>query len=202
MLREIIPMFILAFLLITISAYADTGGSKTNISAPDGHRPWKESGLSVGYGVDSIPEGKYEAILLIWHLAYDLEAYLPILKNHRGILVAVCEPQVNPVVQPETEVEFGVGIGLKYLYPLTDRIYPYLQGTTGPHYISVRTEDQHRGFLFANTIAAGLYYFLSERTAINVNYRFRHMSNAGLKRPNGGIDTHSGVVGISFFFGH
>jgi hypothetical protein len=187
---------LLAILFINNLAFADTGGK----TAPEGRPFWKESGLIVGYGADMLPEGKYEPIFLIWHLAYDLKEYIPGLKKHRGILTAVCEPQINPVFRPETDLEFGVGIGLKYLYPLTDRLYPYLQGTVGPHYISVQTEDQASGFIFANTIGAGLYYFLSERTAIQAGYRLRHMSNAGLKSSNSGINTHSGTIGISFFF--
>jgi hypothetical protein len=161
---------------------------------------YKEAGFIAGYGTGSIHEGNYEPVLLIAHLAYDLKAFFPSLDKHRGILSVVCEPQINPVFQPKSDIEFGVGLGLKYMYPATDNLYPYIQGTVGPHYISVQTDDQASGFTFADTIGAGLYYFVTKTTAVNAGYRFRHMSNAGIKSPNGGINTHFGTAGVSLFF--
>ena len=192
-------VLLITLLLVIPFAFAENG-NKTAITNPEDRSLWKESGFVAGYGTGGIREGNYEPLLLIWHLAYDLKGYIPALRNHRGILTAVCEPQVNPAFRPRSEVEFGVGFGLKYLYPVTDNLYPYIQGTVGPHYISVQTEDQASGFLFADTIGGGLYYFLSKSTALHAGYRFRHMSNAGLKSPNGGINTHFGTAGISFFF--
>ena len=93
-----------------------------------------------------------------------------------------------------------MGIGLKYMYPVTDRISPYIMGSVGPHYISVQTEKQASGFIFADTIGAGIYYFLDRKSALNIGYRFRHVSNADLKSPNGGIDTQIGTIGYSVFF--
>ncbi len=191
-------VLLLALSLISPCAFAENG-SKTAVTEKTA-RPLKEVGAVVGYGTGSIQEGNYEPILLSVHLAYDLKGYFPSLGNHPGILAAVCEPQINPVFQPKSDIEFGVGLGLKYMYPLTDNLYPYIQGTVGPHYVSVQTEDQASGFLFADTIGGGLYYFLNKTSAVNVGYRFRHMSNAGLKSPNGGINTHFGTIGYSVFF--
>ena len=42
--------------------------------------------------------------------------------------------------------------------------------------------------------------FLSDRTAVYAGDRWQHVSNAGLDQPNRGVDSHTGVVGISFFF--
>jgi len=159
-----------------------------------------ESGGIVGMGTGSIPEGNYQPILLIWHLAADLRHHVSSLKNHRGTLSVICEPQVNPVFDPRTDIEFGVGVGLKYMYPVTDRLSPYIMGSVGPHYISVQTEKQASGFIFADTIGAGIYYFLDKKSALNIGYRFRHVSNADLKSPNGGIDTQIGTIGYSVFF--
>jgi opacity protein-like surface antigen len=64
----------------------------------------------------------------------------------------------------------------------------------------VKTSDQANGFIFSDTIGAGLSFFVTEYSAINVEYRLRHMSNAGMEKPNGGIDTHFGTIGYSLFF--
>jgi lipid A 3-O-deacylase len=161
---------------------------------------FKEAGLITGYGRASIAEGKYETIPIILHLGMDLSKFLSGLKGHRGLLTAYLEPQINPVISPANEVEVGVGIGLKYQYPVTNFFSLYVNASTGPHYISVNTADQADGFAFSNSIGAGAYFFVNKNTAVNAGYRFRHLSNARTRYPNGGIDSHFGVIGFSFFY--
>jgi hypothetical protein len=36
--------------------------------------------------------------------------------------------------------------------------------------------------------------------ALNLGYRIRHMSNAGTRQPNIGINDHFAMAGISLFF--
>ncbi len=161
---------------------------------------FKEAGLITGYGRASIAEGKYETIPIILHLGMDLSKFFSGLKGQRGLLTAYLEPQINPVISPGNEIEFGVGIGLKYQYPVTNFFSLYVNASTGPHYISVNTADQADGFAFSNTIGTGAYFFVNKNTAVNAGYRFRHLSNASTRYPNGGIDSHFGVIGISCFY--
>jgi len=159
-----------------------------------------ESGFITGFGNATIHEGDYQTALLVWHLGLNLDRFFPSLKNHRGTLSFFIEPQFNPVFNPETDFEFGLGIGLQYQYPFSDRLSFYALGSMGPHYISVVTRKQENGFIFADTLGAGLYFHLTGRSALNVGYRFRHMSNADFNKPNGGIESHFGVIGYSVFF--
>ena len=151
-------------------------------------------------GTGGTSEGDYNPILLIWHLGSDLKRYLAPLNEHKGTLSFILEPQVNPAFNPRTDIEFGVGVGLKYAYPVTEKISPYIMGTVGPHFFTLKNEDQATGFVFANTFGAGLYFYLDKKSAINLGYRYRHISNAGIKDPNGGINTQFGVIGYSIFF--
>ncbi len=163
--------------------------------------PWvTESGFITGMGTGSTSEGQYRPILLMWRLGSDLKQFINPLENHKGSLSAICEPQINPVIDPRMEVEFGVGLGLQYTYPVTPKISPYIMGTAGPHFITLPNENQANGFVFSSTIGAGLYYNLNQSSAIGIGYRYRHLSNAGLHRPNGGINTHFGTIGYSVFF--
>ena len=159
-----------------------------------------ESGIVTGFGTGSTSEGQYQPILLAWHLAADLKKYWKPLEGHQGILSFVLEPQINPSFGPSTDIEFGVGVGIKYMYPVTGRISPYVLGSVGPHFITVQDRDQANGFIFASTVGAGIYYYLDKKSAINLGYRLRHMSNAGLKSPNSGINNHFGTIGYSVFF--
>ena len=192
----------LAVLIVTIvlffPAYSTAGTTDINSC---NKRLLTESGIIIGYGTGNISgEKHYEPILLIWHLGCDLKRFIPKLEDHQGTLSLYIEPQINPVFNPETDLEFGVGIGLKYLHPLTERISAYIFGSIGPHYITVKTKNQANGFLFSDTIGAGISFFLTEKSSLNLEYRYRHMSNADLEKPNRGIDTHFGMIGYSVYF--
>jgi len=163
-------------------------------------RLFTEMAIITGLGASNIPEGNYQPILLIGHLGIDLKRYFQKLENHRGIFSFFLEPQFNTVVNPTRDFEFGIGIGVQYLYPLTDKLSTYVMGSIGPHYISVVTRREANGFIWSDFIGAGLYYYLTKDSAINAGYRFRHLSNADFAMPNGGINTNFATIGYSVFF--
>jgi hypothetical protein len=43
-------------------------------------------------------------------------------------------------------------------------------------------------------------YFFREHWAFSAEYRRRHVSNAGIKQPNGGIDSNVYLFGVSYYF--
>jgi hypothetical protein len=163
-------------------------------------RFFTEMGFITGFGSGNIPEGTYQPILLIGHFGVDMKRYFQGLKDHRGTLSVFLEPQFNPVFSPQTDFELGVGVGIQYMYPVMDKLSIYVLGSVGPHYISLVTSQQATGFIFSDTIGAGLYYYLTKDSAINAGYRLRHISNANCASPNLGINTNFGVIGYSVFF--
>jgi hypothetical protein len=190
------------FVILALIFFFSNGvwGSEGKGGEGSGGTFFTEMGVVTGYGSGNIPEGRYQPILLIGHFGVDLKRYISGLRNHPGTISAFIEPQVNPVFDPSTNFEAGIGIGLQYSYPVYEPLSLYILGSTGPHYVSVVTQKQANGFLFSNVFGVGIYYSLSKDSALHVGYRFRHMSNADLAEPNGGIDTHMGVVGYSLFF--
>jgi opacity protein-like surface antigen len=46
----------------------------------------------------------------------------------------------------------------------------------------------------------GISYFLTDQVALNVGYRFNHISNAGTHYPNLGLNASLPYGGFSFFF--
>ncbi len=159
-----------------------------------------EWGFYTGMGNGNVEEGAYKPIFFILHLGVDMKRWLPSLQGHRGILSLFLEPQFNPSFTPRQNVEFGIGVGAKYAYPFGDTFAVYAQGSVGPHYITLNSTDQAQGFLFADTIGAGLNIYISRGSAIDIGYRLRHMSNAGTRLPNHGIDSHIGLIGFSLFY--
>jgi len=165
-----------------------------------GAQAGREAEFTIGLGTASIPEGKYQPLLMTWRIGRELKKYFPRLGELPGRLTAFLEPQLNPSHRPEDSVEFGLGIGVQYRYAFTERVAGYLFGSTGPHYMTLVTAEQAQGFLFSNTLGAGLYYFLREDSALNLGYRYRHLSNAGLVEPNGGINASFITLGYAIFF--
>ncbi|MBI3077117.1 MAG: acyloxyacyl hydrolase, partial [Deltaproteobacteria bacterium] len=47
----------------------------------------------------------------------------------------------------------------------------------------------------------GVLWFTNGQTAINVEYRFHHISNAGTATPNRGLNASFLLVGVSTFLG-
>ena len=195
---KLIMLFaILAAISLNNSVYADENSTE---AGPADSRLFMESGVITGFDSGNIDEGNYQPILLIWHMGIDLNGFFHAPKDCKGKFSLYLEPQINPVVNPETDIECGIGLGFKFMYPVTDSLSTYIMGGAGPHYISVNTKKQANGFMFSDIIGAGFYYFLTEKSAVNVGYRFRHMSNIGLAKPNHGIDNHFGTIGYSIFF--
>jgi hypothetical protein len=161
---------------------------------------FNESGVITGVGTGNTSEGHYQPVFLIWHLSKDLNTHVLPIKNREGKLSFVCEPQINPVFHPRADIELGIGFGLQYGIQLSDRIIAYIIGTTGPHFITLKNEDQSNGFVFADTIGAGAYFPIDKNHAINAGYRWRHLSNGGIQCPNGGINSHVFILGYSVFF--
>jgi hypothetical protein len=191
---------ILIFLCLLLFSHPSTAAESNQTGAKPAEKGLiDESSVITGFGTGNIAEGHYTPILFIWHVGMDTEKLFPKLKC-RGRLSLFLEPQFNFVTGPDTDFEVGMGIGIQYLYPFSERISAYILASTGPHYISVVTEDQANRFNFADLVGCGLYYFFSPHSAINVGYRFRHISNAGLAMPNDGIDTQFMTVGYSVFF--
>ena len=160
----------------------------------------KEITMNAGYGEGNTDDGVYQHILLAVNIGFDLAPYFPLLEHHQGNTLFFLEPEINPVLGPETGVELGISLGIKHRVPLNKRWHIYFMGSSGPHYITVETEDQADGFIFFNSIGTGVSFFLTDRSAVNFEYRFRHASNASTHEPNRGIDSHVGAVGYSLFF--
>jgi hypothetical protein len=134
-------------------------------------------------------------------MGMDTKRWFPSLQGHRGTLSLFFEPQLGfTAMSQENGVEFGVGVGLKYAYPIGDSYSAYILGSVGPHVMSLKTEDQANGFIFNDTIGLGMDFKISPGNAINIECRLRHLSNAGLQNPNYGIENLIGLVGYTLSF--
>jgi len=150
-----------------------------------------------------LPEGTvYQPFLPLLNFAFT------VLKNpKKGNLFVYIEPQYNPVwiVDREREIsdkkfEAGLNVGIRYEYKIWPKFRVFGGAGSGPHYISAETTLQSKGFIFSDNLFLGIKREIKNKFFVGLRYQFRHISNAGLKQPNEGIDNHFTVIEISKSF--
>lgn len=95
--------------------------------------------------------------------------------------------------------EFGFNVRANLNFTISQ--YDVISGTvgSGPHYLIYQNGRQTDGFLFSdNFLASYIRYFeLNNRHCyVKVEIGYRHISNAGIEKPNGGISNF--IVGLGF----
>jgi hypothetical protein len=164
----------------------------------------KELGLRVAYGVFNtvLPEKDiYRPILILPYFNYYLSK-----REKRSKFSVYVEPQITPVRvkykstgQEDWEKEIGINGGFSYSYWF-NWFTIYVGIGSGPNYISVVTKKQANGFIFSDNIYAGIKREIKNNYFLDIHIRGRHISNAGLKNPNYGINNAFGGLGFSKFF--
>ena len=98
----------------------------------------------------------------------------------------------------------GVGFTpkIKYSFVALDRIRPYAEFAGGPFWsdLTEKIPEESGQFNFILTAGFGVSYFLTDQAALNVGYRFQHVSNAGTSYPNIGLNASLPFGGFSYFF--
>lgn len=121
--------------------------------------------------------------------------------NPSQLLQFQIEPFISFVSSPDTNVETGTSFLLKAgILPQTWKFQPYIKAGVGMVYMTQHTREQSTQFNFIEQGGMGMHYFFQKNTAVTLEGRFRHLSNAGIKHPNHGINTYFAVAGISYRF--
>lgn len=97
----------------------------------------------------------------------------------------------------ETGQELGINGGVlihKNLFK--DKVNLFCMLSAGPHFISGAPERQAGGFIFSDNATAGLMFKIDPYSHLFIGGGIRHISNAKLKHPNGGINTTKIQVGL------
>ncbi|MCM8785191.1 MAG: acyloxyacyl hydrolase [Candidatus Omnitrophica bacterium] len=108
------------------------------------------------------------------------------------------EPSIAHVLNPSDNFEIGVSLFALYRFSGSN-FQPYVKIGTGIVYFSTDFTEQATHFNFATSIGLGLKFSL-KRFSIYTEGRFRHVSNAGIKLPNEGINSKIFLFGIGYNF--
>lgn len=116
----------------------------------------------------------------------------------KGETEFLAETFINTVISPDSNVEVGFDLLVKYAYPVTDRINPYFLAGGGVMFMTQHTIEQSTQYNFIPQLGCGVSYDLKENMAIDLEYRYRHLSNADIKLPNDGINVNMFLIGVTY----
>lgn len=199
-------------LFLPLTVYA--GNKQNSVSEEKNPTSFvKEFCLMTGYASGKLDQkGTYEIIPGVVRLGYNLNTiglgFTDLLKpvfdaahiTPKGYTELVLEVFVNGVTRPDSNIETGATLLLKYAYPLTEKIYPYGIAGGGGIFLTQHTREQSTQCNFTPQIGGGFAYFLKKDFSVNLEYRVRHLSNANTKEPNEGINVRMCLVGISWYY--
>ena len=194
-IKGVILVLFLLLLIVTTSVFAERPA--------EGIGKWlQEVGVFTGYMNGSLRAQKhFESVPVGLRFGFDLKPFTKKFGlDPKGMLELVYEPFINTITQPRTNAEIALAFLLKYAYPLTEKFYPYIEIGSGFDYMTLHVYEEGMQFNFVDQGGAGIYYFFKKDLALNLGYRFRHLSNCGTAKPNAGIQSHEYLVGLSYFF--
>jgi lipid A 3-O-deacylase len=119
---------------------------------------------------------------------------------YRGNAELVYEAFGGTRESPDRRTVVGVLPMLRYSFATGSRWVPFVNGGVGGAYTDIRHPDLSGGLQFTVQVGAGGHYFLSEERALTLQYRWFHLSNAGIRSPNSGLNTHLFFAGMSWLF--
>lgn len=136
------------------------------------------------------------------------QIYYPFKEGRKFVYEVLVEPQINFVKyrlfdrslnRPENAsrltvdenhlMEFGLTLGGIARYPVSNDLSFYGMLSFGTFYLANRNERVAEGIAFASQGSLGLRIKVFKKTYWDFRAGMRHLSNAGLQKPNGGINT-------------
>ena len=156
---------------------------------------WDYFCILSGYMVEDELADKddYEIVPVFLEVGRDITDWIEGRIHLPGKIFFELEGFVNPVIGPDNNVEFGLNLGLRWQPFQWRRLRPYLKAGTGPGYTTQHTNEQATQWNFFSFAGVGLEWNIDKRKSLLFEYRYRHFSNASIKKPNKGVN-HQGIV--------
>ena len=160
------------------------------------HKAKTMVGLMYGYGTQE-PLGmkadyQYDAIY------YQFQYYRSLVRWQKSGIELLIQPQYNRTnfIHGDRKFrnyygyEIGLNVGFLFRrYLANESISIYVLLSSGPHYASSLPFRQSSGFIFSDNLFLGVTIKLYDNIYLDLRPGIRHLSNAGFKKPNGGINS-------------
>ena len=193
-------------------AYSDEPGSEPNLSPEtvwvDGvgsgfHKGLFQAGGTVGagFGIRVFRTSvAHDLALGSANLGWVFTDVMASNKWYRGNLELLLELFGGGQFKPNDRYFIGLTPLLRYNFATGSRWVPFVDAGAGVSSTNIDGRDLTGNFQFNLQGGAGIHYFLNDRTALTVEYRWLHFSNADTRLPNNGTNTQMFHVGVSWFF--
>lgn len=165
------------------------------------------SGLSVGYGHGferaSDPQDDVRLLAVIPRTGIGLTDPIGGEAWYRGSLDLAIEPQILGNFRRGGGFAGGLALLLRY-HLLSEklggkRLIPFVGGGGGVIGVDFDGRNQDDGFNFILQAGVGAHWMLTPSLALTFDGRWHHISNAGLRSPNEGIDDLLLLTGFTVF---
>ena len=98
-------------------------------------------------------------------------------------------------------LEFGANLGLiMERHFVGSRGAFYAGVSSGPHFLQKETHRQTSGPIFSSALFLGYAHQITRHMVIDIRPGYRHISNAGIYIPNGGINNSTLSMGLFYHF--
>jgi len=88
----------------------------------------------------------------------------------------------------------------RYNFAVGHRLVPFVDLGGGVAATDIRNGDLSTTFEFNLQGGLGAHWFVRDNMALTLQYRFIHLSNAGIKYPNLGANTSTFLAGMTWWF--
>lgn len=163
----------------------------------------RQAGLALGPGIGTRALGskrRHDLALTAVQFSRVFSDVIGEGRWYRGNAELVYELFGGTQHEPNDRTVVGLVPMLRYSFTPGGRWVPFVNGGVGFAYTTISNPDINGGLQFNIQVGAGLHYFHRRDNALTVQYRWFHLSNAGIRRPNSGVNTHLVFAGMSWLF--
>ncbi len=210
-LRHVILLIVAS---ITLSGFALKNGEAVAADAADQPRTYESAfgygkqslGISGGYGYALPVGGSHAPVLEDIQFVYATPRWGIGISDplggrswYRGNFELILEGTFLYMFEPNPGIAGGIAPGLRYNFLTGTRFIPFFHAGVGFIALDADLARQADGLNFIVQSGVGLHYFISQRTALTGEWRFHHISNAGIHGKNAGINSSLFMLGLTFF---
>lgn len=118
---------------------------------------------------------------------------------YRGRHELLMELPLHLVVDPRVSPMTGGYLLGSWKFTSLENWAPYVFAGGGLLYVDLGLPSMGSRLNFSYQGGTGIQYFISTDTALSVEYRYHHISNAGTATPNEPLNSSKVLLGISFY---
>jgi hypothetical protein len=162
-----------------------------------------EAGFEVGFGLGHKAFGSNEAhdfALTKLHLGWMVSDVVGEDRWYRGNWEILGELLVGGQFNPKGAYLVGLTPVLRYNFATGTRWVPFVDAGGGVTATDIGHPDLSTTFQFNSQVGFGVRRLLTRNSALTVQYRFIHVSDAGISQPNAGVNASLIYAGVSWFF--